>query len=493
MYVPQERQALLHSTTARQILYGGAAGGGKSVAVRWDGIRFALENPGFQGYLFRKTRLELQSTHIRTIQLELPPSMGLGTYSESRNAFEFKNTSVINMCYAEDMKDVKRYLSEEMHWLGIDEASTMLPEALAFLVTRVRLGGWKPKRDGGRLPRIIYATNPGGPSHSYLKAKFVDRYVGEEKVDPETMFYDDEFRDPDDPTDKGLLSIYIPAKARDNKYLDKNYSAMFSGLPSELAKAYREGDWDVVIGRSIYNLDKTKHMIPRFEPPSHWTVFTSMDFGMRAPFSWGIYCVSEGMLIPSGHYLPPGAVIRFGEWYGWNGKPNQGCGMSPQAIARRIREREEGYNISYRVADNEIFAKRGGPSVAEWFADAVPDMTFQAAEKDRRRNYNELLARLAGNPFYMKTNEVEEHPQFFVTENCTHFWRTVPILESDELDPEKGPKTKNSEDHVYDEVVYALRSRPFTTTLDDVVEAAYIREYKQGTGKGDKVPFTTIW
>ena len=44
-YDPQPKQALLHKCRARQILFGGAVGGGKSHALRWDCIAFCCENP----------------------------------------------------------------------------------------------------------------------------------------------------------------------------------------------------------------------------------------------------------------------------------------------------------------------------------------------------------------------------------------------------------------------------------------------------------------
>ena len=69
---------------------------------------------------------------------------------------------------------------------------------------------------------------------------------------------------------------------------------------------------------------------------------------------------------------------------------------------------------------------------------------------------------------------------FLITENCLHFWRTVPILTLDENDPDKGPDTK-LEDHVYDSVAYALRSRPYVTTEDDRwrdTNAEYIKQIR---------------
>ena len=90
-YTPQPRQQLLHATTARQIFYGGAAGGGKTKSLRWDAIGYALRNPGFVGAIFRRTMPQLRQNHIEQIKQELPQE--LGVFSETRNTFEFANGS----------------------------------------------------------------------------------------------------------------------------------------------------------------------------------------------------------------------------------------------------------------------------------------------------------------------------------------------------------------------------------------------------------------
>jgi hypothetical protein len=76
IYTPQPRQQLLHNTLARQVLFGGAVGGGKSTAGRWDLITIAIRCPGAQCYIFRRTLVELEANHIRFIRSDLPPELG---------------------------------------------------------------------------------------------------------------------------------------------------------------------------------------------------------------------------------------------------------------------------------------------------------------------------------------------------------------------------------------------------------------------------------
>jgi hypothetical protein len=58
-------------------------------------------------------------------------------------------------------------------------------------------------------------------------------------------------------------------------------------------------------------------------------------------------------------------------------------------------------------------------------------------------------------------------PILFVTDNCRHFWRTCPGLTLDELEPDKGPATRRQEDHVYDEVSFAISVHSHITTEKD--------------------------
>ena len=486
-YIPQERQLVLHLTTARQILYGGAAGGGKTRAVKEDCVAFALKNPGFHGAIFRKTLPELRTTHSNPIRMGLPKD--ICEWNEEQKKFYFINNSIITMGFCERPADVYRYLSEEFHAIYIDEASRFEPESIALLKTRLRLGYWKPSdpEDAKRLPRIVYATNPGGPSHSLLKRTIIDM------APPETVFHDDAMRNPKNPKDKGWTTIYIPAKMSDNKYLDEDYGAAFGALSPEQAEAYREGDWDVVVGQAVHNLSRKLHLLRQFNPPLHWTRFQVIDWGTAKPFSVGWYAVSEGATLKGkfGHpdrWLPKGAIIRYSEMYGWSGKENEGCRWSAPHVAQKIIQHETkiGGRQDYRVGDTEMWAQRGIDSVAKYFLDA--GIVMRKSHKDRKRNYQEIISRLAGNPKFVETGTVEEDPMLFVTANCIHFWRTVPTLTYDEVDPEKGPDTAQ-EDHVYDEVAYACRSMPYVTTEEDRNDEEYNDAMMENGGGYD--PYST--
>ena len=451
-YEPQPRQQALHETEARLILYGGAAGGGKSTAGRWDLIRWCLAVPGLQAYLFRRTLPALEQNHIVQIRNDIPRE--LGQWVPSKNRFQFHNGSVIRMCYCDRESDVEQYQGAEIHVLAMDEAGQFTAQQITYLLTRCRLGDFSKKVPAAYrpyLPRVVLTANPGGVGHSFLKRRFI------EQAPPNVVFED---------ADMGWPAIFLPARMADNIYLDAAYEKQFNGIAPELARALRDGDWDAVVGQALPSLTRDKHMLRPFKPPRHWARFTSMDWGSAKPFSVGWYCVSDGATLPAKDdwpevYLPPGALIRYREWYGWSGREDEGVRMESPAVARGILKMEEDAAeapMDYRVLDSAAWAQTDGPSVYERMYDAT-DGRFspRQAQKDLTAGYAEWLARLAGG---------DDGPMLFVTANCTHFWRTVPPLILDDINPEKGP-AQRQENHVYDEVSYALRSRPYVMTESD--------------------------
>jgi hypothetical protein len=348
------------------------------------------------------------------------------------------------------------------------------------------LGGLKVKEQWAKkLPGIVSATNPGGIGHTWVKRCFIDG------TKP------DEIRDMP-PEEGGMRRQFIPAKLADNPTLmqnDPDYFKKLDGLGSpDLVRAMKEGNWDIVAGAAFEKISRNRHMIRSFTPMKHWTKYISVDWGTAKPYSVGWYCVPDEDVVLKGKgsyedvVIPKNSIIRYREMYGWNGKPDEGCRQESWQVAQKIRaielgiediipdidagknmldtiERESSKDtaeyIDYRIGDSAMWAEHDGPSVAENFASN--GVVMEQSLKDRAANYLEVRRRIAAG---------EGEPGFYVTENCLHFWRTVPELQLDERQPEKGPDTRQ-EDHVYDEVSYALVSRPVTWTASKREEGKY--------------------
>ena len=102
-YPPQEEFFL---STARYICYGGARGGGKSWALRKKLPLLALNYPGIQMLLLRRTFPELRENHVIPLQSDL---QGVAKYREVSKEFRFPNGSRIVLGYCASESDVLQY------------------------------------------------------------------------------------------------------------------------------------------------------------------------------------------------------------------------------------------------------------------------------------------------------------------------------------------------------------------------------------------------
>ena len=449
-YEPQARQLLLHQTRARQILYGGAAGGGKTAAIRWDAIDFCLNCPGVTAVLFRRTGPQLEQNHIVQIR-ELPRAVG--SYNETQKVFRFVNGSQLVFKHLEHEHDVDDIQGWEIHWAGVDEAAQCTPYQLGYIRSRQRVSRelkakWVEQGKGAyaeRLPRLVLCSNPGGVGHLFLKERFVD------PAPAETVFHDESSRNPLDPTDLGTPTIFIPAKLGDNKYIDASeYLRQFSDLPEYQQKMLRDGDWNAIAGAFFDCWHTQKHVVEPFEVPKWWVRFRSCDWGHKTPFSIGWWAVSDGSPVTtkSGAQVsyPVDSIIRYREWYG--GVKNKGLQMDARKVGEQVKVLEKGEKVSYGVMDPSAWRADAGPSAAEKFAKA--GVMFRRADNQRVMGWQELYGRLQGR---------DGEPMLYVFDTCASFIRTVPIQVGSERDPndiEKGP-----EDHVADETRYACMSRPY--------------------------------
>lgn len=457
------KQRMAIESVATEILYGGAAGGGKSYLMRVAAIAWCRAISGLQVYLFRRTNPDLLLNHLNgacSFYELLAPYMQAGTVSITAkpSKISFANGSNIHLCHCQNDNDMYNYQGAEIHVLMIDELTHFSESVYRFLRGRLRTGSLTiPDKYKGMFPRILCGSNPGGLGHSWVKQSFIDNAT---PMQIRLMTKDE----------GGLKRQFIPALLQDNPSQDAEYADRLSGLGSpDLVAAMLDGNWDIVAGAALEKLRRDKHMLRNFTVPDSWTKFTVIDWGTSKPFAVGWFCVcDDNMLLKAkddwpAKLVPRGALILYREYYGWNGKPDEGCRMESTEVAKKILEIEAnvGEDIDYRVGDEAMWSEHDGPSTEERMRIATDNRyVMTKSRKGRATNYQEIRARIAGE---------DGVPMFYATESCQHFWRTVPSLQLDELHPEKGPDT-HQEDHMYDVVQYACSSRPYVTTKRDRYE-----------------------
>ncbi len=443
----KQGQALLSRGT--EVLYGGAAGGGKSHLMRVASIIWAAEIPGLQIYLFRRIREDLVKNHMEgpkgyRAMLAGWVIAGLATIVEDE--IRFWNGSKIYLCHCKDEKDRFKYLGAEIHVLLVDELTTFTEVIYRFLRGRVRAVGLPtlPEKYQGLFPRILCGSNPGNVGHHFVKAAFIDGH------EPEAIWQASE-------SEGGMRRQFIKARLDDNPSMasdDPGYETRLAGLGSEaLVRAMRDGDWDVVAGAYFDCWRRARHVIRPFRMPEQWLRFRSFDWGSARPFSVGWWAVAGETTPHESGLIPRGALIRYREWYGAKG-PNEGLKMTAEQVADGILERED-EKVVYSVADPAIFAEDGGPSIAERMGKRKvhfkPADNKRVAARGQVGGWDMLRQRMIGE---------DGRPMLFCVESCVDSIRTIPLLQHDEKQPEDLDTTQ--EDHAADDWRYACMSRPWT-------------------------------
>lgn len=470
------RQAEVLFSPATEILFGGAAGPGKSYLLRAAAIIWCNDIPGLQVYLLRRTYPELISNHMegpKSLRAMIAPWVRCGKVKIVGNDIRFLHTdSAIHLRHCQYENDMYSFQGAEIHCLLIDELTMFTSNIYEFLRARVRMTGITlPSQWKDCFPRIVCGSNPGNIGHTWVKATFIDHGTAAYRTSQE---------------EGGMLRQFIPARMEDNPDLlrdDPGYRSRLKGLGDKgLVRAMELGDWDIVAGGALSDLwERKRHVLQPFCVPKSWYVDRSFDWGSTRPFSLGWWAESDGSpaTLPNGEKKtwPRGSLFRIAEWYGWNGKADEGCCLEDIKIGRQMKEKEMQMRESLGIgtvhagpADGMIFeAQPGKPSIAQGIERGYgkKNLFFPADKRPGSRVkrlaiFRRMLAASENNPM--------EEPGIFFFDQCIHgALRTLPTLPRDLHNPEDIDT--RAEDHVWDEVGYRITCiRPLATSVR--VEAA---------------------
>ena len=454
-------QKLWFQTPATEILIGGSFGSGKSFFLRWASILWAMEVPGLNIFLFRRTFPDLRVNHLvgpHSYLSILEPliTSGYVKYNSAHNTFKFWNGSIITLSHLQQEQDMYRWQGSEIHCLLLDEGTTFTEAQYRFMRSRVRMTGVRvPEKWKGYFPKIMVSSNPGGISHNFFKQGWVDLCPNNKIVKMPAE-------------EGGLLRQYLPAKIYDNPYMmreDPDYVKRVMAMGnSELVTAMLEGDWNIPSGQMFSDvMDPAKNLVSDFRLPEHWTLKRGFDFGYSAPFSVLWYAIADDTpctIDGQQHTFKPGTIVITDELYGCKAnKPAEGLRWSASDIAKAIAEKERHFDRAVRPgpADNSIFD--GDQKIAEEMS--VHNINWTRSNKapgSRKIGWQQIR-----NKFAALHPEHQEEPGLVIMNRCQNLWRNLSGLPRDTNNLD-DVDTK-AVDHDADTLRYIVLDRPKTAKM----------------------------
>jgi hypothetical protein len=403
------------------VLYGGAVGGSKSTSLLLYALRACSRFPGLQAFWFRRSFPELEHSVLRLLARYGYASRLGCKWRADTHELRFPAGSVLTFSHAKNVQEASAFLSAEINLLIIDERTTLLPDVVDMLYTRVRSGQADVPCLGVRS-----ATNPGEIGHSRVLAEFVEA----------TGHGEYEILDANK-----RRRIFVQARASDTPQLGAEYIRNLQGLPEKLRKAYLEGDWTVFAGQVFDSWRYDRHVMHAFTLPDTWQRYMGIDWGHRAP-----WCALWGCLDPDGR------VYFYRELYATQ------VGEGDQAD-RILAAEAPDEHVAMRFADDSMWNKLGDAKpIAEVYAEHGCHLTRAG------KGPNSRITRVTRTRSFLAEGPACPHhralgwdtcPMMHVFPGCENLIRTLPTLPHAKTGNPEDVDT-DAEDHSYDAASYML-------------------------------------
>lgn len=404
-----EKQLSFLRADATEVLFGGAAGGGKSYGQLVDALRYAIRYPHSKQLILRRTYAELDKSLIR-VSLGLFPKE-IYTYNASSHVGKFKNGSLIDFGYCATENDVFQYQSAEYDVIRFDELTHFTEFQYIYLISRLRGTEGYPKQ-------VKSSTNPGGVGHMWVKERFID------PSPPMTVF-----------SDKNTTRIFIPSKIDDNLFLmkgDPDYKKRLLALPENQRRALLYGDWNIFEGQYFPEFSEETHVCDPFPIPADWRRYRTVDYGLDRLACLWIAIAPDGDIYVYRELCESGLIIS--------------------EAARKIAEYNGKDKIYATLAPPDLWSRsqETGKSKAILFAEG--GVHFTKSSNDRETGWLAIKELL-------KT-DAEGHARLHVFRQCREIIRCLPMLQ---IDPQK-PSDTLTEPHAITHAPDALRGFAITFT-----------------------------
>lgn len=445
-----------------EVLYGGAAGGGKTWCLCAENMKFK-DYSRYTAIIFRRTYPQLMGS-VFPIASEMYGAAG-ATWHEQKKMFVFPSGAKVRLGYMQYIDDWENYQGHEYARHMYDELGQFYEDQY------VKLAPWCRSRVDGIEPKRRASANPGGIGHLWIKKRFIDTCQPEKAGDKlwselakvwwqpmkpgPTHFA--RLRYPDGSI-KYQTRRFIPSRVFDNiDMLKRNpeYVTNLLTLPERMRRALLEGDWGAFEGQ-FFKFNSDDQEITPFVIEKEWPLIAALDPGWGGHTSYSLATVDF-----SNNYY------RLATYY----DEGKNIIKNVKAILKFTKSLNltRGKMPDYVVSDPAAWAKRDLNAITEdnrTFADFMEQAGFRMEKglNDRLTGWANMVTMME------QKDERTGKPKYFVFRNYNEpFLEQIVAAVGDEKVPgdlEGRGRDPKLPYHCLDEERYRLMAIAFPDQMD---------------------------